>query len=129
MHIDDNLSQLDPEDPAPEHLAPIFRSAHLLKGTAAAVAQGEISALAQALENAFDYRKNAQMDGSVIRAADVALVLLRERLSCLPPTSVAFSHAAAVVGDQLLGFAPRLERESSCRPFEWGFELNRESLL
>ena len=119
MHIDDNLSQLDPEDPAPELLTTIFRSAHSLKGAAAAVAQGEISALARALENAFDHRKNVQMDGAVIRAADAASALLREQVSCLPQANVELSNAAAVVREQSLCLATRLERESSCRPFEW----------
>ncbi len=103
--IDASLSLLEPGNADPRQLETVFRSAHTLKGAAAALALGEIRDLALALERAFAIRKSGLVDETLLEAAATSTLLVREMLRALGRTSDPLRAAASRARDHLLEFA------------------------
>ena len=103
--IDSSLSSLESGNPDPALVETVFRSAHTLKGAAAALELGEIRDLALALERAFASRKGASVEGKLLQAAAAASLLVREMLRVLGRTSDPLRAAANRVRDDLIELA------------------------
>lgn len=110
--IDSSISLLESGNPDPALVETVFRSAHTLKGAAAALELGEIRDLALALERAFASRKDASVGGALLQAAAAASLLVREMLRVLGRTSDPLRAAAGRVRDELIELAAPSAQES-----------------
>ncbi|WP_417070969.1 Hpt domain-containing protein [Niveibacterium terrae] len=114
--IDASLSSLEPERADPDLTETVFRSAHTLKGAAAALALDDIRDLALALERAFASRTGGSVGEALLQAATTATLLMREMLCELGRSSDPLRAVASQARDHLTRFAAPGDLEAGTLP-------------